>query len=614
MTLPHPSVTPDGADVLHNTSMLQMIPSLTDRNTAEFFSKLIGSLGNRSKPQMLAIAKLKLEGRVRQFFEASLATVSDINYDKFKEAIEIHFREEKSFSFNFAKFSSAHQMEQESVKDFSVRIEGLAHRCLNNHLENGENISDSFRARLLLSQFVPGLKQSIEAQVVVANPSDFKTAVEIADSIQTSQSILTPNIKSVSDSTHINDFAKVLKSTTETFTKSLELVTQQLQALNTRVDEDQKSRQSPPPQRENKNRVTCFHCNKQGHYANECRKKLAERRQNDTRNSVTIPPLSQRYVDIKLENPTINALSSSKPLLIEKEKNSLSTSFLVSRSVSHLSKSSTCLALVLNLNDTPLTLNKGMVIANVSPIHEFASIENVNCVSSGNSNDNKNWLKEIKLNHLTSSQQQQVLELLNKYNSVFAQNISDLGECGIIKHTIQLTDDIPTRQKPYRVPYNLKNEMKNQINILLDAGIIQPSTSPYCAPVLLVKKSDGSFRLVADLRKLNSKTILDNFPLPKIDEMIDQLSGAKFFSTMDLTSGFHQMSRHPDHMHYTGIATEFGLFEYKRLPFGLKKCECQFSAAYEHCFGHTVREGQVLPDPKNLDSIKNTMPPRTKKQ
>ncbi|GBM53765.1 hypothetical protein AVEN_145337-1 [Araneus ventricosus] len=218
-----------------------------------------------------------------------------------------------------------------------------------------------------------------------------ETAVEIADRIQTSKSILTPNINSVSDSAHINDFVKLLKSTTETFTKSLELVTQQLQALNTRVDEVQKSRQSPPPQRQNKNRITCFHCSKQGHYANECRKKLAERRQNDTRNSgsflktcgynlehnfenlqnrekssfkevnendhsvyncdvtlgrvfskVTIPPLSQRYVDIKLDNPTINALSSSKALLIEKEKNSLSTSFLVSRFVSHLSKSSTC--------------------------------------------------------------------------------------------------------------------------------------------------------------------------------------------------------------------------------------------------------------------------------
>ncbi|GBN15809.1 hypothetical protein AVEN_171058-1 [Araneus ventricosus] len=113
MTLPHPSVTPDGADVLHNTSMLQMIPSLTDRNTAEFFSTLewVGSLGNWSKPQM----------------------------------------EEKSFSFDFGKFSSAHQMEQESVKDFSVRIEGLARRCLKNHLENGEDIFIPFNQQIASS-------------------------------------------------------------------------------------------------------------------------------------------------------------------------------------------------------------------------------------------------------------------------------------------------------------------------------------------------------------------------------------------------------------------------------------------------------------------------------
>ncbi|GBO25291.1 hypothetical protein AVEN_148576-1, partial [Araneus ventricosus] len=84
---------------------------------------------------------------------------------------------------------------------------------------------------------------------------------------------------------------------------------------------------------------------------------------------------------------------------------------------------------------------------------------------------------------------------------------------------------------------------------------------------------------------------------------------------MDLTSIFHQMSMHPDHMLYTVIATEFGLFEYKRLPFGLKNASASFQRLMSTVLaGHTVREGQVLPDPKNLDSIKNTMPPRTKKQ
>ncbi|GBM74528.1 Retrovirus-related Pol polyprotein from transposon 17.6 [Araneus ventricosus] len=189
---------------------------------------------------------------------------------------------------------------------------------------------------------------------------------------------------------------------------------------------------------------------------------------------------------------------------------------------------------------------------------------------------------------------------------------------------------------------------------------------------MLVKKSDGSFRLVADLRKLNSKTIPDNFPLPHLNEMMDMLSGAKFFTTMDLTSGFHQMVMHPDHAHLTGIATEFGLFEYKRLPFSLKNAGSTFQrlmsivlaglnglkvACYiddiiiatktfeEHMLrleivfqrlqqanlkvkptkcsflqhqiiylGHAVREGQVLPDEKNLDSIRKVLPPQTRKQ
>ncbi|GBM68184.1 Retrovirus-related Pol polyprotein from transposon opus [Araneus ventricosus] len=124
--------------------------------------------------------------------------------------------------------------------------------------------------------------------------------------------------------------------------------------------------------------------------------------------------------------------------------------------------------------------------------------------------------------------------------------------------------------------------MKKQINVLLEASIIRASKSPFCAPVLLVEKADKSYRLVADLRKLNKKTIYDNFPLPNLTEMIDNLSGAKHFSTLDLTSGIHQMVMHPDHTKYTAIATEFGSYEYKRLPFGLKnECKCKFSKNYE---------------------------------
>ncbi|GBM99785.1 Retrovirus-related Pol polyprotein from transposon 17.6 [Araneus ventricosus] len=274
----------------------------------------------------------------------------------------------------------------------------------------------------------------------------------------------------------------------------------------------------------------------------------------------------------------------------------------------------------------------------------------------------------------------EVADRIEKAQNMLTPNINvvssltgkELGECDLVQHQIHLTDNIPTRQRPYRVPYALKPEMRRQINILLEAGIIQPSNSPYAAPVLLVRKPDGSFRLVADLRKLNEKTIPDNFPLPNLTEMVDMLSGAKFFTSMDLTSGFHQMKMHPDHAFLTGIATEFGVFEFKSLPFGLRNASANFQrlmrivlAGLSHlqigCYiddiiiasksvedhlskleivfkrlidanlrvktskcsflqkkvtylGHTVSEGQVFPDTKNLDSIRKADPPKNRKQ
>ncbi|GBO34068.1 Retrovirus-related Pol polyprotein from transposon 17.6 [Araneus ventricosus] len=313
-----------------------------------------------------------------------------------------------------------------------------------------------------------------------------------------------------------------------------------------------------------------------------------------------------------------------------------------------------------------------MQIVKISPIHKIAIVENVNNVTSSNASKQIDWATQVNLTHLNEDQKLRVMDLLSKYNSVFVQDITDLGVCDLIKHEIHLQDQVPTSQKPYRAPYHLKPEMKRQINILLEAGIIQQSISPFAAPVLLVKKSDGSYRLVADLRKLNAKTIPDNFPLPNLNEMIDNLAGAKIFSTLDLTSDFHQMVMHPDHTKYTAIATEFGLYEYKRLPFGLKNASASFQRLMNlvlaglnefqiSCYiddlviastdvdghidklkmvfdrlikanlkvkpsmcsflkqditylDHTVKEGQVFPDKKNLDAIRKALPPKSRKQ
>ncbi|PIK44339.1 hypothetical protein BSL78_18812 [Apostichopus japonicus] len=117
----------------------------------------------------------------------------------------------------------------------------------------------------------------------------------------------------------------------------------------------------------------------------------------------------------------------------------------------------------------------------------------------------------------------------------------------------------------------------------LDNGVIRPSTSPYASPIVLVRKSDGSLRLCVDYRKLNMKTIKDAYPIPRIDESIDALHGTKWFSTIDLLSGYHQVAMEEADKHKTSFTTPFGLYEYNRMPFGLSNAPGTFQRLMQAC-------------------------------
>ena len=136
--------------------------------------------------------------------------------------------------------------------------------------------------------------------------------------------------------------------------------------------------------------------------------------------------------------------------------------------------------------------------------------------------------------------------------------------------------------------------MKSHIRQLLDSQVIRESSSPYASPIVLVKKKDGSLRMCVDYRQLNSKTRKDAFPLPCIEETLDSLFSARWFSTLDLASGYNQVPVAEKDKQKTAYCSTFGLFESNRMPFGLSNAPSTFQHLMERMFGHQRHHSLLL--------------------
>lgn len=174
--------------------------------------------------------------------------------------------------------------------------------------------------------------------------------------------------------------------------------------------------------------------------------------------------------------------------------------------------------------------------------------------------------------------------IFREYADVFAREGEELGCTSTVRHRINTEDDVPVSQRHRRIPPNEFKEVKDHLQKLLDKGVIKPSQSDYASPIVLVRKKSGALRLCVDYRQLNTKTRRDAYPLPRIDESLDALGGAKHFSTIDLASAYNQVEVDPRDCHKTAFTTPMGLFQYKRMPFGLQNAPATFQRLMQNIF------------------------------
>lgn len=153
----------------------------------------------------------------------------------------------------------------------------------------------------------------------------------------------------------------------------------------------------------------------------------------------------------------------------------------------------------------------------------------------------------------------------------------------LIKHSIHTSSTSPVRQRAYRTSPVLREEIHKQVQKLLDADLIEPSHSPWASPVILVRKKDGSYRFCIDYRRLNSITIKDAHPLPRVDDSLDALSGVTLFSTLDLSSGYWQIQMDDASREKTAFTMGDSLYHFKVMPMGLTNAPPDISAIDGAC-------------------------------
>ena len=194
-----------------------------------------------------------------------------------------------------------------------------------------------------------------------------------------------------------------------------------------------------------------------------------------------------------------------------------------------------------------------------------------------------------KLDHVAAHQRRLLRQLLEKYSEIFSVGDTDLGRTSVVQMKLDTGDHPPVKQKPYKTPFAERPMVERQLDDMLEAGVISPSNSPWASPIVVVPKKDGSKRLCVDYRRGVNKVLKSNsYPLPDISDILSSLYKAKYFSCVDLKSGYWQVEVAPEDREKTAFVCHRGLYEFNVMPFGLSSAPPIFQELMNKVLGEAM--------------------------